>query len=59
MMSGFEVCSSVAAVLFKVEVGVHLGLTKASCTGGGVEAERSTRQETAPLCLLSPRCTNG
>ena len=42
MMSGFEVCSSFADVLIKVDAGVHLGLTKASCTGGGVEAERST-----------------
>ena len=45
-MSGFEVCSSVAAVLFKVEVGVHLGLTKASEL---VEAWRLSGQQDKKL----------
>lgn len=40
-----EVCSHVAAVLFKIEAGVRLGITKTSCTDEACQWNKTFREK--------------
>ena len=47
-----EVCSHVAAILFKIEVGVKLGLTKTSSTSEACKWNKTFREKVSSLLVI-------